>query len=363
MNNLIDVSTIDEKEFNLINIINLLKKDSNNINQIRTNFLGWMDRDGKKFLKKLSNDNFNYFEEYLHNILFILVRQGNLVELKKWIKVFNIKNLNIFSKDLQNSLVSCAAYHNMFHIVSFLINKGANINTKNVHGLTALHRILKTENNNEYTSSIFSLLLSKNANLTYTDYEGNTPLHYCMKKKKLKFIIDIIEKSNEKEIDINIKNKKGLCPIHLFIENVKDDSDLKFFDYIIKSMNININEILDKYNNNLLLYCCGKNNHILAKHLIKRYDMAINIKEYKIHQYIMKYIDNNFINIYREVFLTYFINYINESIFEYCKEKNPLMAYQTAYYLAFNNSEQGEILDGVDPLNLFCYSNLRKVGC
>ena len=52
MNNLIDVSTIDEKEFNLINIINLLKKDSNDINQIRTNFLGWMDRDGKKFLKK-----------------------------------------------------------------------------------------------------------------------------------------------------------------------------------------------------------------------------------------------------------------------------------------------------------------------
>ena len=292
-----------------------------------------------------------------------MVRQGNLFELKKWIKVFNIKNLNIFSEDYQNSLVSCASYHNMFHIVSFLINKCANINTKNIYGLTALHRILKTDTNNEYTNSIFSLLLSKNANLTYTDYEGNTPLHYGMKKKKLKFIIDIIEKSNEKEIDINIKNKKGLYPIHLFVDNVKDDSDLKFFDYIFKSMNINVNEILDKYNNNLLLYCCGKNNHILAKHLMKRYNMSININEEIINQYIKRYIDNNFENIYREIFLTHFIGYIDESIFEYCKEENPLMAYQTAYYLAFNNSEQGEILDGVDPLNLFCYSNLRKVGC
>ena len=367
MTNLIDISTFDEKELYIINIIKLLFiEDSNDIdiNQIRTNFLEWISGDGKKNLEKLSNDNFNDLEEYLHNILFILVRQGNLVELKKWIKVFNIKNLNIFSKDLQNSLVSCAAYHNMFHIVSFLINKGANINTKNVHGLTALHRILKTENNNEYTSSIFSLLLSKNASLTYTDRgEGNTPLHFGMEKKKLKFIIDIIEKSKEKEININIKNKKGLYPIHLFIENVKDDSDLKFFDYIIKSMNIDINEILDKYNNNLLLYCCGKNNHILAKHLIKRYDMAINIKEDKIHQYIMKYIDNNFINIYREVFLTYFINYINESIFDYCKQKNQLMAWETIIYLAYSNSEQGQKLDGDDPLNLFDYSNLIKVGC
>ena len=70
MNNLIDVSTIDEKEFNLINIINLLKKDLNDINQIRTNFLGWMDRDGKKFLKKLSDDNFNDLQVFLHKILF-----------------------------------------------------------------------------------------------------------------------------------------------------------------------------------------------------------------------------------------------------------------------------------------------------
>ena len=289
-----------------------------------------------------SKDSFNY---WLTKTLFCFSREGNLSELKNWIHIFNIRDLNIFS-EYGNSLLSCACYNNMYHVSSYLVKKGANVNTKNKNGKTALHRIMETEDN-MYKEKIFFLLKDNGVKLNYTDKDGNSALHYATEIKNIKYVSMLI-KFNP---NINVRNKDGLYPIHLCVKNIKENSDLKLFDKIISESNFNI-EVLDKYENNLLLYACGQNNYILATHLIKNYKMNINNLS-RIKEYILRYVDNNWTKIFR-LFLEYFPNLIDISIYNYCKKNNEILAYNILFYFAYNSVEEvdKDNLDGQDPLSI-----------
>jgi len=331
---------------NLIDIFNE-HLDMNNPNYDEESFIEWMNCNKdtiQSFTKNfpILKESFNY---WLIKILFCFVRNGNLVDLKLWINLFNIKDLNIFS-DYRNSILSCACFNNMYHIATFLVKKGANVNTKNNKGKTAMHRIMQTKENNPYKQKIFKLLKDNGSKLNYIDKEGNTAFHYALENKNIEYAYLLSDNGNNS----NLKNKDNLYPIQLFSKNVKDDFDLKLFDKLItecKSINI---DILDKYGNNLLLYACGQNNFILASHLIKKYKMSINNHD-RIKDYILRYIDNNWIDIYR-LFLQYFPDKIDIKIYNYCRENNELMAYNTFFYIA-NNSISGNNkvnLNAQDPL-------------
>lgn len=284
-------------------------------------------------------------EYWLHKFLFELVRQGNLAEMKIWINLFNIKDLNIFS-EYGNSLLSSACYNNMFHIASYLVKKGANVNTKNNKGKTALHRIFNSNKNNEYKDKIFLLLKDNGVKVNYSDREGNIPLHYCLENKEIYLAIQLIDMGS----NLITKNKDGLYPLHFMTKNVTNEKDLILFDKLIsKCKNIDL-KILDKYNNNLLLYCFGRNNYVLANHLIKKYKMDINNVS-RIKEYIIRYIDNCWIEIYR-LFLEYYPKFIDYTIFEYCKENNREMAFNTFFYFANNCLDQKIKFNGQDPLNV-----------
>ena len=235
----------------------------------------------------------------------------------------------------------------MFHVASFLIKKGANVNTKNNKGKTALHRIMENNEDNQYKEKIVNLLKENGAKIDYIDKDGNTALHYALENKNI-YYASLLIKFNA---DTKIKNKDYMYPIHLLVRNIKTNLDIELFDKIVDKCDLDIN-ILDKYGNNLLLYSFGKNNYIFATHLIKKYKMNIN-NNTRISEYIFRYIDNNWVQIFK-LFLDYFPNYIDVSTFKYCKKNNELIAWHIAFYIGYNSMDGSykDNLNGKDPISV-----------
>ena len=105
-------------------------------------------------------------------------RNGDLEEVKNILKNNRI-NINYHKKDDRNWTplrVSCN--YGRLEVVKFLVEKGADIEIKDLDGNTPL--ILASSNNR---SQIFKFLVEfGNANIEVKNDEGITPLilHYCM---------------------------------------------------------------------------------------------------------------------------------------------------------------------------------------
>lgn len=102
-------------------------------------------------------------------------------------------------KETNETLIS-AAFKGDLNVVRSLLNKGEDVNRKNVYGTTALQQAVVMNH-----KQIVSLLIEKGADVNAKDNEGNTILiHAAWSSSK-----DIIRLLLEKGADVYAKNNKG----------------------------------------------------------------------------------------------------------------------------------------------------------
>lgn len=97
-------------------------------------------------------------------------------------------------------------------IALYMIEKGADIETKDRNGLTALQVAIK-----EHESEIASSLVQHGANLSVVDNEGNTTLLLAMMEYG---DLNLIKQLIEYGADVNAGNKNGTTPLHVFDDNL-----------------------------------------------------------------------------------------------------------------------------------------------
>ena len=168
------------------------------------------------------------------------------------------QNINISNNNQQN-LLMLAIQNKNYKIISFLLSKNINIESKDIFGRNALHYCVLA---NSLTSCyiIFKFLHSLNKknklyNLIYNeDNDGETGLYAACKLGRLEiiyFILLYIELNNfPKTLNIN---HIGLLPAHIAIINKNYTTAL----FVIKYFNLSISQIKNiskEYENKILLF-------------------------------------------------------------------------------------------------------------
>jgi ankyrin repeat protein len=139
--------------------------------------------------------------------LFILIEQGNIAEVKKYILTTRVKLSAIYNDDgvLHKVLMiddTKMPESKKLDFIIFLVSNGALINSYNKYNITPLHLAVQKK-----YLSIVKYFVQKNANINAVTNENLTPLHYatlinidsCPSDYAPQNIIDI----NEKKIDYN----------------------------------------------------------------------------------------------------------------------------------------------------------------
>ena len=198
---------------------------------------------------------------YVSNIL-INLKKSNETEIKKKIInyiIFNIKILNTYiiinlitknnlSYDITdqfgNTLLMLACIENNEELFIFLLfNKLNNVNSSNNDGYTVLHYIA------HYSRINFLFHFSVNSNnYDAINLNGDTALHIACKVGNINFIKTFLLFYR----NFNIFNHIGKTPILLTIEYKHID----LFKYLLHNQYFNINDPIDKNNNNLLHNAC-----------------------------------------------------------------------------------------------------------
>ncbi len=176
-----------------------------------------------------------------------LLIQGNATptygEFDYFERAIKTRNTNLRFSDGQTPL-QAAAIRNHPAVITYLLNNGASINTKDVSGATALHyavrnsntqivqelliagadtnspdsssktpllRIISTENR----VALYNLLLTYGANPNAKDIYGDTALHVAT---MLNAEVEVLQMLINAGADVNERNKKGSSPIAVAIE-------------------------------------------------------------------------------------------------------------------------------------------------
>jgi len=154
-------------------------------------------------------------------LLHIFARKGYTGFLK-----FLIKNgVPIDVKDISSSTaMQEAVYNGNIEAAILLLKSGADPNTLNSSGNTALHLVIPEASR----SKLFSELIAAGANPGIKDNYGETPLHIAA---RLGMSEDIFEQLIKAGADINERNKKGQTPLILAIER----NQTQQVDFLIKN--------------------------------------------------------------------------------------------------------------------------------
>jgi uncharacterized protein len=135
--------------------------------------------------------------------LFTLVRNGNLAEVKRCIKL-NPDSVNATNAD-GNTLLLIACYKGKVDIVKYLLKKGANPNSTSGEGSPILAAVYKND------VEIAKLLLKRNVKLDAKGRDGNSAVHYAV----LNHSVEMVELLLKKGIDLNIVNSDGQTALSL----------------------------------------------------------------------------------------------------------------------------------------------------
>ncbi len=129
-----------------------------------------------------------------------------------FVKYLIDRGAQINAKDVSSSTPLHEAVINGSAICAqMLISAGADVNAQNSSGNTALHLVMPIE----ARYIIFDSLLAAGADPNLKDIYGETPLHIAA---RIAMSRDIIEKLVDAGADLNERNKRGITPLALAIE-------------------------------------------------------------------------------------------------------------------------------------------------
>lgn len=174
--------------------------------------------------------------------------------------LINTKKININKKIRNTTALHIACELKNYVLIKFLLENLANPNVKINFSYTPLHILCKklwyndTINYSEYINSIIYILYKYGANLNSQDFNGQTALHFACSHGKLKIIRRLITLG----ADINIPDKFGVYPLDILLD-IKIEKLIPFLDDydLIRSSSKKINgytQIIyfSKYNNRII---------------------------------------------------------------------------------------------------------------
>lgn len=152
------------------------------------------------------------------NIVRELIQKEFKIRRKEVIKILLDYNVNTNASDYKKNTIlhllanDTSMDDDIITIFELLLSKGANINAKNVNGLTPLHIAVR---NRSLKIDFIKLLLKHKVNIDSVDEDGKTPFHLLCKNswsdRKNEEIIDILISAGA---DIDARDKHGLSPLY-----------------------------------------------------------------------------------------------------------------------------------------------------
>ncbi len=144
--------------------------------------------------------------------------------------------LNILSKGLKNSnhknkkghtALTFAIEENTPEIVEYLLKKGADASIKDKKGRNlGYFLVVNFRGKTEDFKRKMVLLQNNGFNIKELDKKGNSLLHYAIKKEKTPLVKELVTLG----LDVNVKNKQGITPLHLASMMGKDT---KIINYLL----------------------------------------------------------------------------------------------------------------------------------
>ena len=144
--------------------------------------------------------------------LFDLVETGNDAGLTQLLETYDCLSIVNGDTDVfEKSPLYRASEYDHDNVVQVLLDHGADIETSNWHGYTALH--VTSLGGYKF---VVQLLLDHGADIEAVNNYGNTPLHISILSSK--FDIGIIKTLLDYGADINARNKMSKTLLHIVIQ-------------------------------------------------------------------------------------------------------------------------------------------------
>lgn len=132
-------------------------------------------------------------------------------------------DVNAVSNYTGGTPILSAIYEGNIDICKLLLEKGADVNSKNRADETPLIIVCRSSNfRTEYRFTLCKFLLDAGAEVNAQDRQGNTPLHYIARMYWDIDVVEIWDLLIEKGADMTIKNSEGLTPTDIAINESKE---------------------------------------------------------------------------------------------------------------------------------------------
>ena len=140
----------------------------------------------------------------------------NVVKLlQNYVKDINHKNKK------GNSALSFAIQRNSIDIINYLIELRADVSVKDTRGNNLFYYLIKSLRYSKIDDfkQKANILISKGLDVNEIQQNGNTLYHLAVETNNS----ELIKWVHDKKINVNIKNKDGITPLHLAIMKAKND--------------------------------------------------------------------------------------------------------------------------------------------
>jgi len=230
----------------------------------------------KDSLKNLNNtseeiSNEKYISKLINLVLNVIIKYNNL-PLVKYVMESKIykNNIDINIKDINDEYpIITSFYYSDIYIFKYLLEQGADCNTKNDCGVSLL---LLAIHNNKW--EMLEQLIEHHVDINEKDINGISPLHKAINQNRTEIVELLIDYANENQIPIDI-NKKDDYGYYSLIKAINQNN----FDIVFSIINYGYENKI-----NMNVKDINGNTPLTLSYKLKRLD---------IFNYLVKFLDVN----------------------------------------------------------------------